>query len=400
MAATTAVRAGDVIAFRLRAHHLAARQPAGRLLNVAGACAVPNSPPGSALLALHARVDGVTRDRFDDLVARDRSLLQTWCMRGAPHVFPTAAADVFTAGALPATESARRHLVAGVEPALQRLGLGLDEAVDLAAQHVGEVLSGRRLAIGELGRRLADRVAGELTAAQLAIWREPGQYAANQPLGEAVLHFCLRILTLRGMLCMAPRSGRSAPFVMLSEWLGCALPLRDRRTCRADLLRRYLHCYGPSARQEFAAWLGVRSGDVEPWWAPVADELANVDVDGRRGWMLGDDLAALASPPSPPFGVRLLPRGDPYTQARDRSLIVAAAHHCDIWKAAGSPGTVLADGRVAGVWRHRRDGRTLSLTMRTFRPLNARLREQVLAEADGVARLVGASAVAVEISSG
>lgn len=398
-ASVAKVRTSDVVAFRLRAHHLVHRQPADRLHAVAGACGVQNSPPGSTLLALHARVEGVTADRIGRLVGEERSLLQTWCMRGAPFHFPTVDAPIFTTGVLPTTQTARLHLLAGVEPALSRLGLGLDEIVETAAAEIGDVLSRRRLAIDELGEQLAERVAGRLSPVQRATWCEAGPYAANQPLGEAVVHFCLRILTLRGLVCMAPRSQNRAPFVLLGEWLGHALPQDDPEGWRAALLRRYLHCYGPSTRKDFATWLGVHVGDVDPWWNPVADELTPVEVDGRRSWILTDDLAALQSE-SELRGVRLLPPSDPYTQMRDRDSIVEARHHREVWQAVGSPGAVLADGRIVGTWRPRKVGHSLTFKVRTFQSLDARLREELHEEADGVAELRGASAITVELATG
>ena len=99
------VRTSDVIAFRLNAHHLAHRQPADAVHEVAGACGVQSSPPGSTLLALHARVKNVTQDRFDHLVGEEKSLLQSWCMRGAPFHFPAVDTPVFTTGVLPTTET-------------------------------------------------------------------------------------------------------------------------------------------------------------------------------------------------------------------------------------------------------------------------------------------------------
>ena len=121
---------GEVIAFRLHAHHLTERRPADELRSVAGACAVQNSPPGSALLALGARVEGVTQGRIDHLEGEAKSLLQTWCMRGSPFYFPTVDAPVFTTGVLPATETVRMHLILGVEHALHALDMSLDEAVE------------------------------------------------------------------------------------------------------------------------------------------------------------------------------------------------------------------------------------------------------------------------------
>jgi len=386
---------GEVIAFRLHAHHLTERRPADQLRSVAGTCAVQNSPPGSALLALGARVEGVTQGRIDHLEGEAKSLLQTWCMRGSPFYFPTVDAPVFTTGVLPATETVRMHLILGVEHALHALDMSLDEAVEHTAEQIGAVLSGRQLAINELGEALAERITGTLSPAQRTTWQAIGPYGTNQPLGEAVVHFCLRILTLRGIVCLAPRSGNKAPFVLLEEWLGHPLPEVEPEHARADLLRRYLHCYGPSTRPDFAAWLGVYTGDVDPWWSLLDDELVPVDVDGRRTWALAEDLDTLQSPPEA-RGVRLLPPRDPYTQMRDRTTIVDKQHHREVWTTVGEPGTVLADSRIVGTWRPRKSGHKLTLTVKGFQPLSTELQNTLCEQAEHVAELRGASTLQVE----
>jgi hypothetical protein len=393
------VQTSAVIAFRLHAHHLATRQPADGLHEVAGACGIQNTPPGSALLALHARVEDVTQGRVDHLVGEEKSLLQTWCMRGSPFFFPTVDAPVFTTGVLPATETARLHLISGVEGALRTLGMSLDEAVDLTADEIGPVLSGRQLAINELGRELAERIAGRLPAAQRKIWQAEGPYGRNLPLGEAVVHFGIRMLTLRGIVCFAPRSGNKAPFVLVREWLGEPPGQVDPERARAALLRRYLHCYGPSTRKDFAAWLGVQAGDADPWWTTLEDELTPVEFNGGRTWILAEDLDTLRSPRTEARGVRLLPPSDPYTQLRDRDTIVDQKHQRDVWKTVGAPGAVLADGRIAGIWRPRKSGRKLALSVETFQPSSARLRRQLRDEAECVAELRGASTVEVELDN-
>ena len=145
----------EVIAFRLNAHHLAERLGEDGLLEAAGRCGIQNSPPGSALLALNARVRNLTSERVADAVAEEKDLLQSWCMRGAPFCFPTADAPVFTTGVLPPTEAAMRHLISGVEPALAKLGMSLTQAVELAGAEIGDVLTGRQLTISELGAGIA-----------------------------------------------------------------------------------------------------------------------------------------------------------------------------------------------------------------------------------------------------
>lgn len=385
----------DVIAFRLAAQHLTDRLDDQFLLRAAGACGVQDSPPGSALLALHARVRGLTQDRLRRAMGEDKVLLQSWCMRGAPYCFPTADAPIFTAGVLPPTEQAMRQLILGVGPAVDELGLSLTETVALVSAEIRAVLSGRRLAIDELGKELAAAIVTTLSTRQRGTWNREGPYASGQPLGEAIVHFCLRILALEGLVCFAPRVGNKAPFVLVDEWLGGPLPDVGSEAARADLFRRYLHCYGPSTKGDFAAWLGIRAGDAGPWWDPLASELTEVDV-GRRAWVLTKDLGALRSTPMP-SGVRLLPPRDPYTQLRDRETIVDKRHHREVWKTSGDPGTILVDGTIAGSWRPRKNGRHLTITVSPFGSLSDRDRSRLQAESELVAPLRGASSVKIEI---
>ncbi len=387
-----------MVAFRLAAHDLTERLPDGGLVRAAGRCGVQDSPPGSAALALHARVTGATRRRIDAALTDDRTLLRSWCMRGAPFVVPTADLPVFTTGVLPPTEAALRHLLPGMVPALDRLGLGLTEAVDLAGAEIRAVLSGRHLTVTELGTELAERISGALSAARRRTWEAEGPYSPGQPLGEAVVHFCLRVLALQGVVCFARRSGTTAPFVLADEWLGHEVPATDAQQARAELLRRYLRCYGPSTRRDFAAWLGVRTADTDPWWTTVEDELAPVDL-GRRAWLLAEDLDALRSAPAA-RGVRLLPPRDPYTQLGDRGTIVDRAHQRLVWTAVGPPGAVLVDGEIAGTWRPRTHGGSLTLTVTTFGPLASRQRRPLEDEAEAVATLRGASSVVLVVDRG
>ena len=397
MPAVRRLSKSDVVAFRLGAHRLAERLGEGNLLDAASRCGIQNSPPGSALLALHARVRNLTREQVDAAVDVEKSLLQTWCMRGAPFYFPASDAAVFTTGVLPPTEEAMRHLLPGVGQALDKLEMSLNEAVGLTGAEIGHVLSGRTLAINELGAEIAGRIARRLPERERHIWEHEGPYAAGQPLGEGVVHFCVRILTLQGVLCFAPRAGNKAPFVLVDEWLGHSIPEVDPDLARAELLRRYLRCYGPSTRGGFAAWAGIHAGDTDPWWRLIEGELTQVEFDGTS-WILTEDLDALGTAPMPQ-GVRLLPPRDPYTQLKDRETIVDRKYHRAVWKTVGEPGTVLAAGHILGTWLPHRSGRKLGLAIKTFGSLPHRYKELLNDEAERVAALRGATSVEVAFAT-
>src|SRR5687767_4470165 len=117
-----AVDRRQVRAFRLAAQHLTVRLPAGSLAEAA-ACALQNTPPETAALALHARVERLGRDAVEHALVKTKTLLQAWSMRGAPHVFATQDQPVFLHAIAPREEASIRAFIFAVEPALDKVGL-------------------------------------------------------------------------------------------------------------------------------------------------------------------------------------------------------------------------------------------------------------------------------------
>nr|WP_297422206.1 winged helix DNA-binding domain-containing protein [uncultured Actinotalea sp.] len=371
--ARPAVSAAQVRTFRLDVHGLLDHRASGAeaVLAAAGRCGIQDSPPGAASTALHARVRGTTAETLRHLLATDRTLVRTWAVRGAPFVVPTRDLAVFTTGVLPVDQGARTHLVGGVRAALEGLPGEFDDYVAATARAVREVLAGKQLEIGELGRRVADRIGEHLDTQGREAWSSPGPFAADQELGEAVVHFCLRILALQQVVCFGPRSGRAYPFVLVPEWCG-ALPRLDAEAARRELVTRFLHAYGPSTPAGLARWLGLRRSDVAAWWGLVTPLLVRVVVEDRVGWVLASDLDALRSAgPSGDGGVRLLPPGDPYLQSPDRSVLLQdVTHRRALWRPVQAPGGVLLDAELVGTWRGRTTAVGLHVTVEPFRALS------------------------------
>jgi hypothetical protein len=158
-----------------------------------------------------------------------------------------------------------------------------------------------------------------------------------------------------------------------------------------------LRLLGPATPADVAGFLGTTATALRPAWP---EGLAEVRVDGRRAWLPPERLDALRGARSLP-GVRLLPPGDPFLQARDRDVLVPhKAHQSQLWRVIASPGALLVDGDVAGTWRAKQAGRgVLEVSVTPWGALSARARREVDTEAATVAAARGAADVRVTVSA-
>jgi hypothetical protein len=396
-----------MLAFRLAGQHLVRRLPdsyPGSLLEAAGACGIQNTPPGSAALALHARVAGLGPAAVDRALETDRHLLQVWSVRGAPHVVPAGARDVFTIGLLPGDEPSSRALVRVILGDLDAAGLPAAEAIRQTAQAVTEALDGRTLSKDELLEELKRRLPRELNP-----WCRRCRIHHVHPSLQ-------RAAALWGTFCLAPRTGQEASFVRTDQWLGVPAPaavgsvepaaVEDAGT---ELVRRFLRVYGPSTPSLFAVWAGIAPAHARRLWDLVASELVELASEpagadkgnGRRGrqrvYLHGQDVARFESPPAA-RGVRLLPPHDPYLEQPDReTLLPDRALQAGLWRAVANPGAVLVDGAVVGTWRAQKKGARLTLAVEPFPgpPLHDSARQEI--EAEGQSLLPYRDARSVEV---
>lgn len=389
----------QVLAFRLNSHNLAERLPRASLLLAAGACGLQNTPPGSADLALHARVTGLDPVDVGRSLVVDKTLLQLWSLRASPYIFPTGDAAIFTRGVLPEDEDSLRFFIIGVEAALEKIGISATQVVELTAAALTEILNGRALTKDDLGIQISRRLSPDLTAEQAGAWRSPSWYAPGQSLGESVVRFALPILALKGLCCHAERRGNQAFIRLAHLWLGSPLPEGNPLYARAELVRRYLHCYGPSTARHFAEWVGISAAQASQAWKLVESEMLAIHIDGRETFLLQQDLLPLESS-SIPKGVRFLPPHDPYLAMRDReTLLPDKALHRLLWRPSGNPGVVLVGGQLVALWRSRKKNNRLDVTIEAFTSLSQGIRSQVEAEAETLAPFRGCTSVTTNFTS-
>ena len=354
--------AEQILLFRLARSGLASRV-AGSLAEAA-ACPASDFSSEAALLALAARRDGVTREGYDEAVDRG-DLVVAHIVRGAIHAL--APPDFALYGrALIATDD--DELEAQLGRQVQRLAAEkgftpTDALTEVAEATKGALGGGRALSKNELHDELRRRV------------------------GTDLMPWC-KSCKSHHVAPMLWRYGTVAAGVRLDPERRYLLGRPGPTPAGAEAVKRFLHFYGPAGAADFAAWAGVAKPHAERLWRQVEAELSEVALTKRRGWVLRDDAGALDSPPEAE-GIRLIPPGDPYLQKPNRPLLAPNAElRKRLFRPVASPGAVLTDGRLAGLWRVKTKREKAEITVEKLGPI---ARTSLEEEAQRVAHLRGAS---------
>lgn len=371
----TTVAPAQVLAFRIAAQCLD-RRSADPLAMLGGGWAFQDSPPGAAAAALSARIGGLDAGWLDAALHEERSAVALYNPRTATAIVPAAEVAAFTAALLPHDEDSWRFVLGRAIPSPGE-GPAPDEALAVAMPAVEAALGDGPLSRDDLHAALRRLLPDELLP-----WCEGCQshHARRGLLVAASLH---------GRLCIAGKAGRQPLFARTDRWLGpeSAPDTVDGDAAAAELVRRHLRWHGPATPELFAQWAGVAPPQARATWELVADELAEVELEGGGAtWMLAQDLPALDEIGADDV-VRLLAPGDPLLLARDRELLVAdGAVRRRIWTAIGGPGVVLVGGEVAALWRGRKRGRRLAVELEVLgRKLPRRVLAAVEREAERLA---------------
>lgn len=360
----------QILAFRLARCGLAARD-AGSLAEAA-ACPASDFARDAALMALGARSEEVTQERYDEAVDSGE-LVVAHVVRGAIHALAPRDLALYGRALLSRDDGElARQLGRQVGRLCAEHGIAARSALD-------EVAAATRDALGE-----------------------------DRALDRGALHAALRERVRRELMpwCAGCGSHHVAPMLWRYATVQAGARLDSRRRYvrgaaatatpdPSDAVRRFLRFYGPSTSADFAGWAGVAKTHARRLWTELEGELDEVLVGGRPARALIADRAALAAPPTA-AGIRLIPPGDPYLQTPNRALLAADdALRKRLFRPVASPGAVLQDGRLAGLWRVKAKGRRAQVTVEALTTIR---RAELHEEAERVARLRGASEPVVVVA--
>ncbi len=367
----------QVLAWRVAQQHLDKPAPREKMFEVVSRiCGLQAQVMSAAALALSARVADITPDDVAAALWTERSLVKLWAMRGTLHLMPARDIPILVAATRP---TRRSYMRAGW---LEYYGISSDEMLAFleAARTILSDQPMTRLQFSEAV--LAQTGAAGLREALLSGW------------GSALKPVCYH-----GYLCFGPSQGQNVTFVQPRHWLGEWQDI-DEEYAIAEVVRRYLHAYGPAAAEDFSFWWGVAVAEAKRMFQRIKDETVAVEVEGRSCWALAADLPRIEKA-TIAANVRLLGNFDPYIlgAGRSRTAIVPEGKMARVFRIAGwvSP-VVLVNGLVAGVWHYTQQRKGIDIRVEPFSPLIAEVAAQVAAEAERIGRFFG-SPVALSYGS-
>jgi Winged helix DNA-binding domain len=310
----------QILAFRRRVGALDERLPPGaRSLRSAAWAGLTDSVPRSALLSIHARVQGTRPTTWED-----PSLVHIWGPRYSTYLVPARDHAIFTLGRFP--DAARGRL----------------RAEDMAAR-AQAFLRGRRL--------------------------KDNQVQAALGVGNA-----LKYATTTGTVLIRWEGARAPTIWTVPR------PELDPIVARLELARRYLHVFGPATAEAFGTWAGIGPAGSRAAFDGVSGSLTAVRTPIGEAWILAADEQAFREPAGEAAPARLLPSGDSYFLlwgAGRELLLPDATRRAELWTSRVWPGAVLVDGEVVGTWRRTQ----ASVSVQTWRRFARAERDAVEVEA-------------------
>lgn len=323
---------------RLSVRHALA--PGSRLSSpeaVVGAMTVLHATePPTVYLSCWARVSGLEISDVDRALYADRSLVKQLAMRRTLFVFPRELlpAALPSASARVAETERTRMVKDLVASGITADG---DAWLDRARADVVAVLEDQpdgRTAL-EI-RQAVPWIDVKVEVPGVGTWGAPRVLLQLGADGHIV----------RGVNTGHWRTSRPR-WTLTRHWLRGELPQLGAADGYREMVRRWLHSFGPGTEADLVWWLGATKSIVRAALAELGAVTVSLD-SGDTGWLLPDDLADV---PDPGPWVALLPVLDPTVMGWRGRQFYLGPHAERLFDRTGNAGTTAwADGRIVGCW--------------------------------------------------
>ncbi|MDV6210249.1 winged helix DNA-binding domain-containing protein [Rhodococcus erythropolis] len=287
-------------------------------------------------LSCWARVRSLDAADVDNALYDQRSLVKQLAMRRTLFTFPR---DL-----LPAAWSSASARVANTERArmakdVVKAGIAVDgnDWLDRARAEVLTLLTDAPEGLSALEvRQAVPMIDVKVEGSAGEIWSAP------------------RVLTHLGATADIMRGANTARFpvsrplwTLTRHWLDDAPTDLESADGYREIVRRWLHSFGPGTEDDIVWWLGSTKTVVRAALSEL--EAVAVSLDGGdTGWLLPDDVATVCDPG--PWAA-LLPVLDPTIMGWKNRDFYLGPHRNQLFDTRGNAGTTAwVDGRVVGCW--------------------------------------------------
>jgi hypothetical protein len=334
----------------LERHRLTPASAAPSVAEAAGSMIVLHATdPLTVYLSAWART-GCAVSEVDEAIYTERVLVRMLGMRRTVFLVPAALAPTVQAAC---TDDVAKRLRRQLEKDLATGGVGDgDPAGWLRDLGTGVLAALHARGGGASGAQLSEAEPRLRTQLSFSLDKSYGGTAY-------ITSRVLVLLAAEGHLVRGHRRGGWSSGQV--EWFPATAWLRaaaggaelDAGAARAELARRWLRSFGPAPVADLQWWAGWTGGQTKAALAglPVAD----VDLDGRPGVALADDLEFTAGEVAPVAA--LLPALDPTPMGWQERDWFLGAHRPALFDRTGNIGpTLWWQGRVVGGWAQRASG--------------------------------------------
>ncbi|MFC5267044.1 winged helix DNA-binding domain-containing protein [Kribbella qitaiheensis] len=292
--------------------------------------------PATIYLSCWARVGSLEVEDVDRALYDDRSIVKQLAMRRTLFAFPR---DL-----LPAVWPSASARVAGIE----RARMTKDAVKAGLAEDGGDWLDRAR---AEVLAVLADAPDGR---SSLDIRQAVPMIDVKVPLAAGATWSASGVLTHLGATADIVRGTNTAHWrtarprlTLMRHWLGNVPASWKAADGYREIVRRWLHTFGPGTEADLVWWLGATKTVVRAALIELDAVAVSLDHCGT-GWLLPDDLDEV---PDPGPWVALLPVLDPTVMGWQRRDFYLGAYSDQLFDGRGNAGTTAwVDGRIVGCW--------------------------------------------------